>query len=669
MPFSELEQKSINTIRFLAADAVQKANSGHPGLPMGAAVMAYTLFTRHLKFNPADPEWPDRDRFILSAGHGSMLLYALLHLTGYDLPMDEIRSFRQWGSLTPGHPESHLTPGIETTTGPLGQGFANGVGMAIAERFLADRFNTLEHTVVDHYIYAIISDGDLEEGVSAEAASYAGTQRLGKLIYLYDDNEISIEGNTKVTFGEDVPARFRAYGWHVIGPIDGLSIEAVDAALTEAKSVRDHPVLIDCRTIIGYGAPNKAGTGEVHGEPLGEDELRAAKENLGWPLEPNFLIPGEVLEHFREALERGEQHQAQWKAYFDTYRLHHPELAAEFERRFRGELPENWDAAFPTFNAGEKIATRAAGGKVINGIAKNVPELIGGSADLAPSTKTWIEGEGRFGWDPGGRNLQFGVREHAMGSMAVGMAEHGGVIPYTATFLVFADYMRPPLRLSALSRKQVIFVFTHDSVALGEDGPTHQPIEHLAMLRATPHLWVFRPADANEVAESWRQALLRTEGPSVIVLTRQGLPVLDRDQLAPVSELAKGAYVLRDTGDTPDVILMATGSEVPLVLDAARALEQEGIQARVVSMPCWEAFEEQPQDYRDAVLPPRVTARLAVEAASPMGWHKWVGSSGVIIGLDRFGASAPGDVAYRNLGFNVENVVAHARSLVNGRSK
>ncbi len=668
MPLTELDEKSINTIRFLAADAVQKAESGHPGLPMGAAVMAYVLWTRHLRFNPRNPHWPDRDRFILSAGHGSMLLYALLHLTGLDLPLEEIMNFRQWESKTPGHPESHLTTGVEVTTGPLGQGFANGVGMAIAERFLAERYNTADHTIVDHFIYAIVSDGDLQEGVSAEAASYAGTQRLHKLIYLYDDNEISIEGDTDVTFREDVGMRFRAYGWNVIGPIDGMDLDAIDAALHEAKSQTERPTLIICRTIIGYGSPHKAGTAEAHGEPLGNDELNAAKQNLGWPLEPRFLIPGEVLEHFREAIDRGRALEESWQKRMDAYWAADADKASEFARRIENRLPENWDADIPTFAPADgKVATRAAGGKVLNAIFKNVPEMIGGSADLAPSTKTWLDGAGRFGWDRRGHNLQFGVREHAMGSMAVGMTRHGGVIPYTATFLVFSDYMRPPIRLACLSEVRVIFVFTHDSVGLGEDGPTHQPIEHLAMLRATPHLWVIRPADANEVAEAWRQAILRVDGPSAIVLTRQGLPVLDRSVLAPASELAKGAYVLKDSTGTPDIILIATGSEVSLVLDASEQLAADGIKARVVSMPCWDMFEAQSPEYRDSVLLPNVRARLAVEAASPLGWRLWVGDGGDVIGLDRFGASAPGGVALKNLGFNVENVVRRARALLDGK--
>jgi transketolase len=579
--------------------------------------------------------------------------------------MEQLQSFRQWGSVTPGHPESHLTPGVEVTTGPLGQGFANGVGMAIAERFLAERFNTPEHTIVDHHIYAIVSDGDLEEGVASEAASYAGTQRLGKLIYLYDDNDISIEGDTNVTFREDVGMRFRAYGWRVVGPIDGNDIDAVDAALREGQAETERPTLIICRTTIGYGSPNKAGTKEVHGEPLGEEEVRLTKQNLGWPLEPTFLIPGEVLEHFRAAIDRGTALDEAWQRRFDAYRAACPQQAAEFERMISGELPNGWDSTLPTFSPSDgKVATRVAGGKVLNAIFKNVPDLIGGSADLAPSTRTWLDAVGRFGWEPGGHNLQFGVREHAMGSMALGMAHHGGVIPFTSTFLVFTDYMRPSIRLAALSGQRVIFIFTHESIGLGEDGPTHQPVEHLAILRSTPNLWVIRPADANETAEAWRQALLHTDGPTVIALTRQGVPVLDRSQLTPASGLGKGGYVLRDTVGLPDVILIASGSEVALILSASDELAGEGIKVRVVSMPCWELFEQQPQGYRDSVLPPEVTARLAVEAAATLGWHRWVGDRGGVIGLDRFGASAPGDVAMRELGFNVENVVARAKILL-----
>jgi transketolase len=665
MNASELDQQSINTIRFLAVDAVQKANSGHPGLPMGTASMAYTLWTKHLKFNPANPSWPNRDRFILSAGHGSMLLYALLYLTGYDLGLDDLKQFRQWGSRTPGHPESHMTPGVEVTTGPLGQGFANGVGMAVAERALAERFNIDGHTVVDHYIYAIVSDGDLEEGVASEAASYAGTQRLGKLIYLYDDNGISIEGDTDVTFRENVGKRFEGYGWQVIGPIDGNSIEAVDKALSEAKANTEQPSLIVCTNIIGYGSPNKAGTGKAHGEPLGPDEVRLTKENLGWPLEPDFYVPGEALEHFREAVTRGDDWEKEWKKRFEKFAAVHPAEAAEFNRMMSGALPDGWDKDIPIFLPSDPaIATRVAGGKVLNGIFKNLPDLIGGSADLEPSTKTWLGSSGKFGWDKGGRNMQFGIREHAMGSIALGAAHHGGVIPYTATFLIFSDYMRPPIRLATLSGKRVVFVFTHDSVGLGEDGPTHQPVEQMAALRAVPGLWVIRPCDANETSEAWRQALLRTDGPTVIALTRQNLPILDREKFAPASELARGAYVLQDSVGRPDVILIGTGSEVHLALGAAAKLAEENIKARVVSMPCWELFDLQPQEYRDKVLPKDVHARLAIEAGVSMGWSKYVGDGGTVVGLDRFGASAPGGTALRELGFSVDNVVTRAKALV-----
>lgn len=660
---TELAERSINTIRFLAIDAVEKANSGHPGLPMGAAVMGYTLWTRHLRFNPHNPEWADRDRFILSAGHGSMLLYALLYLTGYDLPMEQIEQFRQWGSITPGHPESTLTPGVEVTTGPLGQGFANGVGMAIAEKVLAERFNTSENTIVDHYTYAIVSDGDLMEGVSSEAASYAGTQGLGKLIYLYDDNHISIEGDTSITFREDVAARFRAYGWQVIGPIDGNDLEAVDGAIHVAKRNLDQPSLIICRTTIGYGSPNKAGTAGVHGSPLGEKEVELTRKNLGWP-EEKFYVPGDVLEHFREAVERGAAWERAWSDDFAAYGEAHPAQAAEFERMMAGELPEGWDVGIPEFTPEDgPIATRAAGGKVLNGLFANYPDLVGGSADLEPSTKTWLQGRGAFGWEKGGHNLHFGVREHAMGAIGVGMAHHGGVLPYTATFFVFSDYMRPPIRLAALSKQRVVFVFTHDSIGLGEDGPTHQPIEHLMALRAVPYLHVIRPADANEVAEAWRQAVLYKDGPTALVLTRQKLPILDRSELAPASDLAKGAYVLREAASAPDVVLIATGSEVPLALEAADVLADQGISASVVSMPCWKLFDAQPEDYRSSVLPHGVP-RLAIEAGATLGWYKYVGESGDIIGIDRFGESAPGNRVMQEYGFTVDNVVQRVKALV-----
>ncbi|HOA23377.1 MAG TPA: transketolase [Aggregatilineales bacterium] len=665
---TDLEAKSINAIRFLAVDAVQKANSGHPGLPMGAAVMAYVLWTRHMRYNPRNPNWFNRDRFILSAGHGSMLLYAMLYLTGYDVTLDDLKQFRQWGSITPGHPENFLTPGVEVTTGPLGQGFANGVGMAIAERFLAEKFNTSDLPLVDHYTYAIVSDGDLMEGVSSEAASYAGTQRLGKLIYLYDSNQISIEGDTQVTFQEDVAERFRAYGWQVIGPIDGMDVDSVDGAINLAKRNLEQPSLIICRTVIGYGSPNMANTGKVHGAPLGEEEVRLTKENLGWPLEPDFYVPDDVLEHYRQAIERGQEWEAEWNDLLERYREQHPEQAAEFERMINGELPENWDAGIPEFKPEDgAIATRSASGKVLNGLFKNLPDLIGGSADLAPSNNTWLKDGKLFGWEHGGHNLQFGVREHAMGSMSLGMAHHGGVIPYCATFLVFSDYMRPPVRLSALSRQRVIFVYTHDSIALGEDGPTHQPVEHLIGLRAIPRLRVIRPADANEVAEAWRQAILHKDGPTAIVLTRQNLPIIDRSKYAAASGLAQGAYILREAEGEPDIVIIATGSEVHLALGAAEQLAGEGVQAQVVSMPCWELFDEQPESYRQQVIP-RNVPRLAVEAGSPLGWHKYVGEDGAIIGIDRFGASAPGSRLMKEYGFTVENVVEHAKALLNGRN-
>lgn len=661
---AELDAKSINTIRFLAVDAVQKANSGHPGLPMGAAVMAYALWTRHMRYNPRNPDWFNRDRFILSAGHGSMLLYALLYLTGYDVSLDDIKQFRQWGSITPGHPEATLTPGVEVTTGPLGQGFANAVGMAVAERFLAERFNRPDAALVDHYTYAIVSDGDLMEGVSAEAASYAGTQRLGKLIYLYDSNQISIEGDTQVTYREDVAERFRGYGWQVIGPIDGLDLEAVDGALQVAKRNLEQPTLIICRTVIGYGSPNKASTGEVHGAPLGPEEVALTKKNLGWPLEPEFYVPDDVLAHFRQAVERGEEAETAWDELLEQYHDAHPEQAGEFDRMASGELPEGWDAGIPEFSPEDgPVATRAAGGKVLNGLFKNLPDLVGGSADLAPSTKTWLDDGGLFGWEKGGHNLQFGVREHAMGAISLGMAHHGGVIPFCATFLVFSDYMRPPVRLSALSHQRVVFVYTHDSIALGEDGPTHQPIEHLMALRAIPRLHVIRPADANEVAEAWRQALLYEDGPTALVLTRQKLPVIDRGQYADASGLAKGAYILRAAAGAPQIVILATGSEVHIALEAAEALAADGIRAQVVSMPCFELFDEQPEGYRRQVLP-RDVPRLAVEAGVDQGWYKYVGEDGEVIAIDRFGASAPGKRVMAEYGFSAENVARRARALL-----
>jgi len=662
----DLQTRAINTLRFLSVDAVQNANSGHPGLPMGAAAMAYTLWTRHLRFNPKNPAWADRDRFILSGGHGSMLLYSLLHLTGYDLSLEEIKNFRQWNSRTPGHPEWGMTPGVEATTGPLGQGFANGVGMAIAATHLEAVFNHPGHRVVDHFIYAIVTDGDLMEGVASEAASLAGHLRLGRLIYLYDDNSISIDGSTDLAFTEDRGKRFEAYGWHVVRVNDGNDVEAIDAAIREAQA-DPRPSLIICRTIIGYGLPQKQGTEKAHGEPPGWEEVDAAKDALGWPHEPRFYLPEDVVAHFRQAGERGAALEKEWQERVDAYRKAYPELGAELERRLRGELPQGWDQDLPVFPPDSKgMATRVSSGKVLNALAKKLPELIGGSADLAPSNKTWIDGSPSFQADtPAGRNFHFGVREHAMGSVVNGMALHGGVIPYGGTFLVFSDYMRPAVRVSALSEYPSIWVYTHDSIGLGEDGPTHQPIEHLAALRAIPNLVVLRPMDANEVTEAWKVAIARRDGPTLLALTRQNVPTLDRNLYAPASGLARGAYVLADLGDdAPELILMATGSEGYLIVEAGALLAAEGINVRLVSFPSWELFEEQDPEYRRAVLPPEVTSRLAVEAGVAMGWERWVGDRGVIISLGRYGASAPYKVLYQEFGFTVENIVEKARALV-----
>ncbi|HUF12476.1 MAG TPA: transketolase [Longimicrobiales bacterium] len=680
---STIDDLSINTLRFLAADAVEQANSGHPGLPMGAAAMAYVLWQNHLRHDPSDPKWLDRDRFVLSAGHGSMLLYGLLHLTGYDLPIDQLRNFRQFGSLTPGHPEAHITAGVEATTGPLGQGFGNAVGMAIAERFLAARFNRPGHTLIDHYTYAICSDGDLMEGVASEAASLAGHLGLGKLIALYDDNEISIDGSTDLAFTEDVEARFEAYGWHVEHVEDGNDLDAVDAAIREAQAEADVPSLIAVRTHIGFGSP-KQDTADAHGSPLGEAALIASKERLGWPLAPRFLIPVEVARHMGAAKTRGAGLSHTWREKLEAYRAEEPELAAELERLMRHELPGGWDSALPVFEASAKpMATRAASGKAINALAGALPTLIGGSADLAPSNNTTITGAPAHSRDEhGGRNFHFGVREHAMGATLNGMALHGGIIPYGGTFLIFSDYMRPSMRLAALTGLHVIYVLTHDSIGLGEDGPTHQPVEHLMSLRAIPHLTVIRPADANETVEAWRIAIGRGgatatggKGPVVLALSRQNLPILDTNAAPMRDGVARGAYVLREAGSgatgaaaaspepagdahaAPGLVFLATGSEVELCLRAGARLEAEhGLRVRVVSMPCWELFAEQPQDYRRAVLPPDVP-KVAVEAGVTLGWERWVGADGLILGLDRFGASAPGKEALERLGFNEDNVV------------
>jgi transketolase len=670
----DLDSLAINTIRFLAADAVQAANSGHPGLPMGAAPMAYALWTRHLKHDPGDPSWPDRDRFILSAGHGSMLLYALLHLTGYDLSLDDIRHFRQWGSRTPGHPERHVTPGVEATTGPLGQGLANAVGFAIAEAHLAARFNRDGHRVVDHMTYVLASDGDLMEGVTSEASSLAGFLRLGKLVVLYDDNHVSLAGTTNLAWAEDVGARYAAYGWHVSQVEDGTDVGAIDRAIAAARAQHDRPSLIRVHTLIGYGAPHKEGTFEAHGSPLGPDELRAAKVNLEWPLEPAFWIPPEALAVFRTAQGRGREQRERWEADFARYAAAHAEPAAEFRRRMAQKLPPGWDADLPTFPADPKgVATRKAGETVLQTLAGRLPEIVGGSADLNPSTLTWIKGTGDFAsplspsdgvqgridgpWGYEGRNLHFGVREHAMGSAVNGMALHGGFIPYGSTFLVFSDYMRPAIRLSALTELGSVWVFTHDGIGVGEDGPTHQPVEHYAALRAIPGSLFFRPCDANETVEAWRLAIANRHRPSCLALTRQNVPTLDRARFAPAAGVAQGAYVLNPDVTAPRLVLMATGSEVQYIVAAAETLASRGIAARLVSMPCWKLFEEQPQAYRDSVLPPAVTARLAVETGVALGWHRWVGSAGRVLSIDRFGASAPAPEIARHLGFTPEHVV------------
>ena len=671
MTVSALDQLCVNTLRFLAIDTVQKARSGHPGAPMGAAPMAYVLWDRFLKHNPADPHWPDRDRFVLSAGHASAMLYCLLHLTGYDLPMEELQQFRQWGSRTPGHPEYGLTPGVEVTTGPLGQGLANAVGMALAERWLATRFNRPGHDIVDHHTYAIVSDGDLQEGVAAEASSLAGTLGLGKLIAIYDDNEISIEGDTNIAFLEDVPRRFESYGWQVIGGMDGRDLDAVTAAIAEAKADANRPSLIVCHTVIGYGSPNKAGTAGVHGAPLGDDEVLLTREQLEWPYDETFTIPGDVWEYLGKAKDRGRQQQEEWRAALERYRASYADEASQLEAALDGHLAPGWNSGMSgLFDDGKAISTREASGRVMNAIASAVPNLIGGSADLAPSTLTILNDEGHIG--PGnfdGRNLHFGVREHAMGAVSNGIAVHGGAIPFASTFLIFSDYLRPALRLCALMEQQVIYVFTHDSVALGEDGPTHQPIEHLMSLREMPNLVVIRPADATETAVAWQAALERRDGPTALALSRQNLPVFDRAALAPADQAAKGGYVLWESGSESQVIIIATGAEVHIALEAAQALNDEGINARLVSMPSWELFEAQPKEYRDSVLPPGQRARLSVEAGATNGWARYVGLDGASIGMSTFGASAPGGVALEQFGFTAARVVEEARKLVNGEQK
>ncbi len=659
---TDLDQLCINTLRTLAMDAVQRAKSGHPGMPMGMADVAYVLWTRFRRHTPGDPGWPNRDRFVLSAGHGSMLLYGLLHLTGYDLPLEELKAFRQLGSRTPGHPEYGLTPGVETTTGPLGQGFANGVGMAMAERFLAATFNRSGFPIFDHITYAIVSDGDLMEGISHEAASLAGHLGLEKLIYLYDDNEISIEGSTDITFTEHVPERFRAYGWFV-QEIDGHDLDAIEGAIAAAQEEAERPSLIVCHTHIAYGSPNKQDDASAHGAPLGEEEVRSTKERLGWPPDAQFLIPDEVLDVFRQAVNDGQRAQSEWRAMVDRYAEAYPDDAAFLETLWAGDVPDSWQGALPTFHPEDgPIATRKASGAVLNAIADYLPTLIGGSADLAPSNKTLLKDYDAFKMEtPAGRNLHFGVREHAMGAILNGMALHGGLTPYCGTFLVFSDYMRPPVRLAAMMGLPVIYVWTHDSVWIGEDGPTHQPVEQLAGLRAIPNLDVIRPADANETAAAWRAALERRDGPTGLVLTRQSLPILDRGELADADNLACGAYVMSKAPDgAPELIIMATGSEVYLALEAQDILTEQGVRARVVSMPSWRRFEAQPKSYRDQVLPPKITARLALEAAEPLGWDRYVGLEGAVIGIERFGASAPYEDLMEAFGFTADAVAERA---------
>jgi transketolase len=660
-------QLAINTIRTLSIDAVQKANSGHPGLPLGAAPMAYTLWQRHLKHNPRNPKWPDRDRFVLSAGHGAMIEYALLHLTGYDVTLDDVKSFRQWQSRTPGHPEAFMTPGVEATTGPLGQGTANAVGMAIAERFLAHRYNRPGQTVVDHFTYCLCSDGDLMEGISHEAASLAGHLKLGKLIFLYDDNKISLDGPTSLAFTEDVGKRFEAYGWHVQHIADGnTDIDGIDRALAAARAETGKPSIILVRTTIGFGSPNKANTSEVHGSPLGAEEVKLTKKALGWDPDKSFFVPDEAGKHLRSAVERGAEAEAGWQKRFDAWAAANPELAKEWKLALAGELPPGWEAGLPTFPAGEAVATRKSGEKVIGAVAKQIPWFLGGDADLSVSTLTKLPDGGSFdGVTGAGRNIHYGVREHAMGAIANGMTYHGGVRTFTATFFTFSDYERPALRLAALNHLPVSFVFTHDSIGLGEDGPTHQPIEQLASLRAMPHMWVVRPCDANEVVETWKLAMSRKDGPTTIVLSRQNLPTLDRTKYAPAAGVHKGGYVLSDAaGGAPEAIVLATGSEVAVALAAQDQLAAAGIRARVVSLPCWEAFAKQDQSYRDQVLPPSVTARVSVEAAATFGWSKWVGDRGASVGLDRYGASAPAATIFKELGFTPDNVAQTVRKLL-----
>ncbi|HVA10737.1 MAG TPA: transketolase [Candidatus Dormibacteraeota bacterium] len=667
MSSKELDDLCINTIRMLSADGVERAKSGHPGLPMGAAAFTYSLWMNHLRFNPKNPDWLNRDRFVLSAGHGSMLLYSLLHLTGYELPLDELKRFRQWDSMCPGHPEHGLTPGVETTTGPLGQGFANGVGMALAERFMAERYNREGHEIIDYLIYALVSDGDLMEGISAEAASLAGGLKLGKLIYLYDSNRISIEGSTDLAFCDDTAARFKSYGWHTLVVEDGNDIEAVNKAIESAKK-DDKPSLILLKTHIAFGSPNKHDSASAHGSPLGEEELIKTKQNLGWPTEPAFFVPPEALAHMRQAVPRGSELENAWDKQYADYKKAFPDLAKELETGMKGELPKGWDADLPVFKPADgPLATREASGAAMNAVASHLPLFVGGSADLAPSNNTHLK---EFGdvtpakWEKGARNLHYGVREHSMAAISNGLALTKAIRPFAATFLVFSDYMRGGMRLSSIMKLPVVYVLTHDSIGQGEDGTTHQPIEHLASLRAMPGMTVIRPSDATEAVEAWRQALTAVNGPTTLVLTRQKLPVIDRSACAPADNLRFGAYIIKDCSGTPDILLIATGSEVPLALEAATQLEKTGVSARIISMPSIELFEAQSDEYKASILPPSISKRLAIEAASAYGWRRYVGEQGDILGIDEFGSSAPGPVMMEKHGFTVENVLKRANKLL-----
>ena len=663
----DIELLSINTIRFLAVDAVQKANSGHPGMPMACAPIGYTLYKKVLKHNPANPHWYNRDRFILSNGHGSMLLYSLLHLCGYKVALDDLKNFRQWESITPGHPEYGLTEGVETTTGPLGQGFTNAVGMAIARDYLGASFNKDDYKIIDHYIYGICSDGDLMEGISHEAAALAGHLKLGKFIFFYDDNKITIDGSTSLAYSDDVQKRFEGYHWQVLHVDDVNDLSQMNKAIETAHKSNDKPTLIITKTHIGFGSPNKQDTASAHGSPLGEEEVKLTKQNLNWPDDKYFYIPGEVSEHFKEVRKKGEEYEAEWNKLFESYKKKYPSEAEQFLKIMKGDFGDGWKKALPVFeNINEKLATRAASGKVINAIAEYLPMLIGGSADLEPSNNTMIKGIGKFSADDrSGKNFHFGIREHGMASIMNGMALYGGIIPYGGTFLVFSDYLRPAIRLASISGVKVIYVFTHDSVGLGEDGPTHQPVEHFAALRAIPKLVFLRPSDATETVEAWKVAIEHKGSPVALILTRQKLPVFDRKKLASAENLNKGAYIIKEAKDNPQVILMASGSEVYLAIDAAEKLQEEGINVRVVSFPSWELFEKQDSKYKSQVLPEFIKARVAIEAGISLGWKRYVGDLGEVISIEKFGASAPYTTIFENYGFTPENIINTAKKVLN----